>query len=120
MTLAKVLRRADHSVDLVSPLYRHIDIAKLALARRLHGAPNFAPLVSTAFRTILISLPAAVAAFYCQPGLGGGIGALLDLAVGGIAFAVLAIAGVLLVGDAPMRETLSEAWGSLARRRRAA
>jgi starch synthase len=35
MTLAKVLRRADHSVDLVSPLYRHIDIAKLALARRL-------------------------------------------------------------------------------------
>jgi starch synthase len=34
-TLAKVLRRADHSVDLVSPLYGHIDVAKLALARRL-------------------------------------------------------------------------------------
>lgn len=34
-TLAKVLRRADHTVDLVSPLYRHIDTAKLALARRL-------------------------------------------------------------------------------------
>ena len=34
-TLAKVLRRADHSVDLVSPLYGHIDTAKLALARRL-------------------------------------------------------------------------------------
>ena len=34
-TLAKVLRRADHSVDLMSPLYGHIDTAKLALARRL-------------------------------------------------------------------------------------
>lgn len=34
-TLAKVLRRADHTVDLVSPLYGHIDAAKLALARRL-------------------------------------------------------------------------------------
>ena len=35
MTLAKVLRRADHSVDVVSPLYGHVDTAKLALARRL-------------------------------------------------------------------------------------
>lgn len=34
-TLAKVMRRADHTVDLVSPLYGHIDTAKLALARRL-------------------------------------------------------------------------------------
>ena len=33
--MAKVLRRADHSVDLVSPLYGHVDAAKLALARRL-------------------------------------------------------------------------------------
>jgi putative peptidoglycan lipid II flippase len=95
-------------------------LATLALARRLHGAPHFAPLASTALRAVLISLPAAAAAFYCQPGLGGGIGALVDLAVGGIVFALLAIAGALLVGDAPMRETLSEAWGSLARRRRAA
>lgn len=34
-TLAKVLRRADHAVELVSPLYGHVDTAKLALARRL-------------------------------------------------------------------------------------
>ena len=34
-TLAKVLRRADHTVELVSPLYGHVDAAKLALARRL-------------------------------------------------------------------------------------
>lgn len=34
-TLAKVLRRADHPVELLSPLYEHIDVAKLALARRL-------------------------------------------------------------------------------------
>ena len=33
--MAKVMRRADHTVDVVSPLYRHIDTAKLALARRL-------------------------------------------------------------------------------------
>lgn len=30
-----MLRRADHTVDLVSPLYAHIDTVKLALARRL-------------------------------------------------------------------------------------
>ena len=30
-----MLRRADHTVDLVSPLYGHIDTAKRALARRL-------------------------------------------------------------------------------------
>jgi starch synthase len=29
------MRRADHTVDMVSPLYGHIDTAKLALARRL-------------------------------------------------------------------------------------
>ncbi len=34
-TLAKVLRRADHAVELLSPLYGHIDVAKRALARRL-------------------------------------------------------------------------------------
>ncbi|MEM8607708.1 MAG: glycogen/starch synthase [Myxococcota bacterium] len=34
-TLAKVLRRSDHTVDLVSPLYGHVDTNKLALARRL-------------------------------------------------------------------------------------
>jgi peptidoglycan biosynthesis protein MviN/MurJ (putative lipid II flippase) len=94
-------------------------LATLVLARRLHGAPRLAPLASTALRAILISIPAAAAAFYCQPGLGGAIGTLVDLAVGGVAFALLAIAGVLLAGDAPMRETLSESWRSLARRRRA-
>ena len=34
-TLAKVLRRADHAVDLLSPLYGHIDTVKLALATGL-------------------------------------------------------------------------------------
>jgi len=34
-SLAKVMRRADHTVDIVAPLYGHIDTAKLALARRL-------------------------------------------------------------------------------------
>ena len=29
------MRRADHTVDVVSPLFKHIDTAKLALARRL-------------------------------------------------------------------------------------
>jgi len=95
-------------------------LVTLVLARRLHGAPQFAPLAGTALRSILISLPAAAAAFYCLPGLGGTLGALVDLAVGGSVFALLAIAGVRLAGDAPMRETLSEVWGSLARRRRAA
>ncbi len=34
-TLAKVLRRADHSVEVLSPLFGHVDAAKLSLARRL-------------------------------------------------------------------------------------
>ncbi|MGB8329995.1 MAG: glycogen/starch synthase [Polyangiales bacterium] len=34
-TLAKVMRRADHAVDVVAPLFRQVDVAKLALARRL-------------------------------------------------------------------------------------
>ena len=43
-----------------------------------------------------------------------------DLAVGAAVFGLLAVAGVLLAGDAPMRETLSESWHSLARRGRTA
>jgi starch synthase len=35
VTLAKVLRRAEHSVDRMSPLYGHIDLRRHALARRL-------------------------------------------------------------------------------------
>jgi putative peptidoglycan lipid II flippase len=95
-------------------------LATLALARWLHGAPHFAPLASTALRSIGISLPAAAAAFYCLPGLAGAIGALVDLAVGGIVFALVAVAGVFVAGDAPMREALSQLRDSLARRRRAA
>jgi len=95
-------------------------LATLALARRMHGAPRLAPLAATALRALVISLPAAALALYCQPGLGGVIGTLVDLAVGGIAFALLAIAGVVVAGDAPMRETLSTFWRSLARRGRAA
>ncbi len=95
-------------------------LATLALARWLHGAPHFAPLASTALRALLISLPAAAAAFYCQLGLGGGFGALVDLASGAIAFALVAVAGVFAMGDAPMREVLAESWRSLARRRPAA
>jgi peptidoglycan biosynthesis protein MviN/MurJ (putative lipid II flippase) len=95
-------------------------LATLALARRLHGAPHFAPLASTALRAILISLPAAAAAFFCQPGLNGTVGALVDLTVGGLAFSLLAVAGVLVAGDAPMRETLSGLWRSLSRHRRTA
>jgi putative peptidoglycan lipid II flippase len=95
-------------------------LATLALARRLHGAPQFARLAGTALRSLGISLPAAAAAFYCLPRLAGTIGALVDLAVGGVIFSILAIAGVLLAGDAPMRETLSEFRGALARRSRRA
>ena len=35
VTLAKVLRRAEHKVDILSPLYSHIDTTKHSLARRL-------------------------------------------------------------------------------------
>jgi peptidoglycan biosynthesis protein MviN/MurJ (putative lipid II flippase) len=95
-------------------------LATLALARLLHGAPHLAALAFSLLRAVLIALPAAIAAFYCQPLLGGAIGALVDFAVGAITFALLAIAGVLVVGDAPMREALSQSWRALARRRPAA
>jgi putative peptidoglycan lipid II flippase len=95
-------------------------LATLTLARRLHGAPRFAPLACTALRALLIALPAAAAAFWCQPGVGGAMGAIVDLALGGIFFALLAIAGIFLAGDVPMRETLRDAGRSLTRRLRRA
>jgi putative peptidoglycan lipid II flippase len=95
-------------------------LATLLLARRLHGAPRLAPLASTALRALLISLPAAAAAFYLQPGLAGALGSVVNLAVGGIAFALVSVAGIFAIGDAPMRESLKEVWRSLARRLRPA
>jgi putative peptidoglycan lipid II flippase len=95
-------------------------LATLLLARRLHGAPRLAPLASTALRALLISLPAAAAAFYLQPGLAGALGSVVNLGVGGIAFALVSVAGIFAIGDAPMRESLKEVWRSLARRLRPA
>ncbi len=79
-------------------------LAIVALARRLHGAPSLVRLLATAVRSAAIAGAAALAASAVQPGVGGFAGALLDLGLGGAAFAAVAALGVAWLGDESMRE----------------
>jgi putative peptidoglycan lipid II flippase len=89
-------------------------LATLVWARVRHGAPRVSPLVDTFARNSLIAVAAAAAATALQQHGTGRSGAALDLALGGAGFAVVAIGGVLLVGDPALRELAR----SLARRLR--
>ncbi|MCG8591512.1 MAG: murein biosynthesis integral membrane protein MurJ [Proteobacteria bacterium] len=79
-------------------------VATLVWGRVRHGGPDLPPLVGTVARSAGIAALAGAAAWFVQPRSGGHTGALVDLAVGGAAFAVVAAAGVALLGDAPLRE----------------
>lgn len=87
-------------------------LATLALARRLHGAPSLGRLLASGARALAIAVPAATAAFVAQgqraallPDFTAGptLGALLDLACGGLVFVAIAGAGVALFGDPALR-----------------
>jgi putative peptidoglycan lipid II flippase len=81
-------------------------LATLLLARRLHGAPSLGALAGTGLRALAVAVPAALAAHLTQLGAGGTWGDLADLALAGIAFGLVALVGIRLLGDAAMREAL--------------
>jgi putative peptidoglycan lipid II flippase len=89
-------------------------LATLLLARRLHGAPRLAPIGATLVRAGLASAAggaAALAALRLAPAPG----ATAQLAIGGAAFGLAALGGLLAFGDAPTRAVLL---GALSRLRR--
>jgi putative peptidoglycan lipid II flippase len=79
----------------------------LVYARRLHGAPGLVPLANTALRALLIAAIAALAAALAIETLAMGAAALLQLAVGGLAFGVATLLGARLIGDPPIREAVA-------------
>jgi putative peptidoglycan lipid II flippase len=80
-------------------------LATLALGRALHGSPAFAPLLSTFLRGGTIAAAAGAAAVGL-PVAGDGTlpGALLQLAAKAAAFGAIAIVGLRIFGDAPLRD----------------
>lgn len=97
-------------------------LATLVLARRLHGAPPLGRLLGSVGRALLLAAAAAAAAFAAQaqreiwlPQLAAGttLGALADLAAGGLGFVAVAGVGIVLLGG----ETLRGAAMRLLRRR---
>ncbi len=87
----------------------------LVYARRLHGAPRLVPLANTALRALLIAAIAALAAALAIETWVMAAASLLQLAVGGLAFAVVALLGARLLGDPPIREAVARV-ASLRRR----
>jgi len=79
----------------------------LLYARRLHGAPRLVPLANTALRALLIAALAALAAALAIETWMTGAASLLQLAVGGVAFAITALLGARLIGDPPIREAVA-------------
>jgi hypothetical protein len=92
-------------------------LATLVWARRLHGGPSLAALAATTARALAIAALAAAAAHAARPGLPGRGGALLDLALGGGAFAAVSALGVWRLGDPVMREAARGVLRRLQRRR---
>ncbi len=81
-------------------------LATVLLARFLHGAPALGTLLAGGARALAIALPAAAAARAVQLGGGGLPGALIDLALAGIAFGLVVVVGIRAIGDEAMREVL--------------
>jgi hypothetical protein len=94
--------------------------ATLVYARFLHKAPELRALAGSLLRALAVAAPAALAGRWLQTGGPGALGALQDLAMGGAVFAGVALLGVRLAGDAPLREALGSAWARLRRRLRRA
>lgn len=92
-------------------------IATLVLLRARHGGPPLAAIATTTARAAGIAGIAGLAAVALPPLGSGKLGALLDLAVGGALFAAVALAGVQLVGDPPLRSAVRGIARRLLRRR---
>ncbi len=79
----------------------------LLYARRLHGAPDLGALATTAGRALVIAGVAAFAAALVVEMLAKGVAPLLQLVLGGSAFAITALLGARLIGDPPIREAIA-------------
>jgi putative peptidoglycan lipid II flippase len=91
-------------------------LATLGMARIVHGAPRLLPLAGGALRAALLAGLAGVAGGLAQPGLPGATGALLDLALGGLAFGAAAGLALALGADPPTRDAALAALRALRRR----
>lgn len=87
-------------------------VATLLYARYLHKAPSLSALAGTLLRSLIIAGPAMLAAinavyartkFWPEPLVPMKFLSLLDLALGGAAFGIIALAGIFLIGDAQLR-----------------
>jgi len=81
-------------------------LATLGLARVWHGGPSFGPLLATLLRSGGIALVAGAAAAWIPARSATPLGSLVQLASAGATFGAVAVAGVLVVGDAPLRAAL--------------
>ncbi len=81
-------------------------VLTLLLARAVHRAPDLRLLASTGIRASLIGALAAPAGMAALGGRSGVGGSLLDLAIGGFAFAVVVALGALTIGDPPIRAAM--------------
>ncbi len=92
-------------------------LATLALARWLHGAPALGALGATLARAALAAGPAAALVWWALPAASASAGAaLVELALGGTAYAALVAAGAWWVGDAALRDVLRRITRRLRRR----
>jgi len=79
----------------------------LLLARRLHGAPDLGALAATAGRALVIAGAAAFVAGLSIETWMEGATSWLQLGVGVLAFAIIALLGARLIGDPPIREAIA-------------
>ncbi len=93
-------------------------ILTVGWTRWRHGGPFLRPLLSTGLRGLGVALLASVAAYWVQIGGEGTMGAVLDIAAGSVVYGLTALAGVWVLGDAAMRNTLSVISRSFVRRMR--
>ncbi len=78
----------------------------LAWARRLHGGPPLGSLLATGLRVVPAAVVGALAAMAAQRGDPGHLGAAVDLALGGAAFAATALPLAWLLGGDAARDGL--------------
>ncbi len=93
-------------------------IATLVFLRVGYGGPPVGPLARTVARAVVISGVAAAAGAAIPSLATGRWGALLDLSLGGAVFAVAALVGIMLGGDASQRDALRRIVRQFSRRRK--
>ncbi len=99
-------------------------VATILYARVMHGAPKFIPLLLSFGSALLISIPAVFAAWtvlrlrqahFPLEDLPLKWKALLDLCVGGSAFAAVALPGIWFVGEEGLQEYIRRIFGRILR-----